>query len=104
MVAGIEIKYTKLFINNEFVDAISGRTFPTYNPSTEERIADVAEGDKEDVDKAVEAARKAFEIGSEWRSMDASARGVLMNKFAQLMKRDIDYLAVKNLLKFMTKL
>jgi retinal dehydrogenase len=96
MVANVDIKYTKLFINNEFVDAVSGRTFTTYSPSTEEKIADVAEGDKEDVDKAVEAARKAFEIGSEWRSMDASARGALMYKFAQLMKRDIDYLAVRN--------
>lgn len=47
-----------------------------------------------DVNKAVAAARKAFEIGSEWRSMDASDRGRLMNKWADLMERDRHYLAV----------
>jgi acyl-CoA reductase-like NAD-dependent aldehyde dehydrogenase len=65
----------KLFINNEFVDAVSGKVFPTYNPAAGEKIADVAAGDKADVDLAVQAARKAFELGSEWRAMDASARG-----------------------------
>jgi len=89
----VEVKYTKLFIDNEFVDAVSGKTFATHNPATEEKIADVAEGDKADVDKAVAAARRAFKIGSEWRSMDASARGVLMNKFASLLRRDVEYLA-----------
>ena len=47
----VDIHYTKLFIDNEFVDAISGKTFPTLNPSTEEVICHVAEGDKADVDK-----------------------------------------------------
>jgi hypothetical protein len=68
-----------LFINNEFVDAVSGKVFPTYSPAAEEKIADVAEADKADVDLAVCAARKAFEIGSEWRSMDASARGMTVS-------------------------
>jgi hypothetical protein len=44
---------TKLFINNEFVDAISGKTFPTINPATEEVICEVQEAGAEDVDKAV---------------------------------------------------
>ena len=110
--AGIEIKFTKvfknvclnkilnfviadqLFINNEFVDSSSGETFSTISPSTEEKIADVSLASNNDVDKAVEAARKAFELGSEWRSMDASARGALIYKFAQLIRRDLDYLAV----------
>ena len=52
------------------------------------------EANAEDVDIAVAAARKAFEIDSEWRSMDPSARGALMNKLAQLMRRDEEYLAV----------
>ena len=84
----------KLFINNEFVNSASGKTFPTYNPATEEVIAQVQEGDKEDIDKAVKAASEAFKIGSEWRSMDASARGQLIHKLGQLMRRDADYLAV----------
>ena len=52
-----EVKYTQLFINNEWVDAESGRTFETLNPATGEVIAKVQEGDKADVDKAVKAAR-----------------------------------------------
>ena len=53
----------------------------------------MAEGDKADVDKAVEAAQRAFAFGSEWRTMDASKRGVLMHKLADLMVRDRDYIA-----------
>ena len=60
-----EIKFTRLFINNEFVDAISGKTFATVDPSDETEIAQIAEADKTDIDEAVRAARKAFEIGIE---------------------------------------
>ncbi len=52
-----EIKYTKLFINNEFVNSASGKTFPTIDPATEEVICQISEGDKADVDKAVKAAK-----------------------------------------------
>lgn len=82
-----------MFIDNEFVDALSGRTFPTYNPATEEVIAQVQEADAQDVDRAVKAARKAFALDSEWRKMDASARGQLIHQFAQLVRRDQEYLA-----------
>ncbi|KAJ7376615.1 Retinal dehydrogenase 1 [Desmophyllum pertusum] len=88
-----EIKFTKLFINNEYVDSVSGKTFPTINPVTEEKICDVAEGDKADVDKAVKAANEAFKLGSPWRTMDASQRGNLLYKVADLIERDLDYLA-----------
>lgn len=88
-----EVKFTKLFINNEFVDSVSKKTFPTLNPSTGKKIAEVAEGDKADVDLAVAAARNAFKIGSKWRTMDASARGSLIMKLASFMERDLDYLA-----------
>ena len=44
-------KYTKLFINNEWVDAVSGKTFTTYDPTNGEKICDVAEADKADIDK-----------------------------------------------------
>ena len=54
------IKYTKLFINNEFVDSESGKTFSTVNPATGEVICDLQEGDKADVDKAIKAAKAAF--------------------------------------------
>jgi acyl-CoA reductase-like NAD-dependent aldehyde dehydrogenase len=73
---------------------VSGKTFPTYNPATEEVIAQVAEANAEDVDRAVKAAREAFRLDSEWRTMDVSERGRLMFKLAELMRRDIEELAV----------
>ncbi|CAG2058258.1 unnamed protein product, partial [Timema podura] len=85
--------FFQLFINNEFVDAVSGKTFPTLNPTNAKKIVDVAEADKADVDLAVAAASQAFQRGSEWRTMDASARGKLINKLASLIERDIEYLA-----------
>jgi len=88
-----EIKYTKIFINNEFVDSVSGKTFETVNPTTEEKIADIQEGDKADIEKAVTAARKAFELDSPWRCIDSTARGMLMFKLADLLDRDRIYLA-----------
>ncbi|XP_055585639.1 aldehyde dehydrogenase X, mitochondrial [Uranotaenia lowii] len=88
-----EIKYTKLFINNQFVDSKSGKTFPTINPATGQNIVDVSEGDQADVDAAVQAAKAAFARNSSWRQMDASARGKLLNKLADLMERDINVLA-----------
>jgi len=88
-----EIKCRKLFINNEFVDSVSGKTFPSINPVTEEKICDVAEGDKADVDRAVKAATEAFKLGSPWRTMDASQRGNLLYKVADLIERDLDYIA-----------
>ncbi|MCP6645941.1 aldehyde dehydrogenase family protein, partial [Klebsiella pneumoniae] len=68
-------------------------TFPTVNPSTGEVICQVAEGSKEDVDKAVKAARAAFQLGSPWRRMDASDRGRLLYRLADLIERDRTYLA-----------
>lgn len=86
----VEIKYTKLFIDNEFVDAVSKKTFSVLNPSTEKVIVEVAEGDKADVDKAVAAAKAAIARGSEWRTMDASRRGLLINKLADLLENNLD--------------
>ena len=91
--AAPQIKYTKLFINNEFVDSISGKTFGTINPATEEVICQVSEGDKEDVKVAVKAAKEAFKLGSVWRTMDASKRGQMLGKMADLNERDYEYLA-----------
>ncbi|XP_048007606.1 aldehyde dehydrogenase 1A1-like isoform X3 [Leguminivora glycinivorella] len=87
-----EIKYTKLFINNEWVDACSGYTFPAHTPHDGSVIAEVAEGDKADIDLAVAAAKAAFHRDSKWRLLDASARGRLLSKFADLVQRDAQYL------------
>ncbi|CAH0763779.1 unnamed protein product [Diatraea saccharalis] len=88
-----EIKYTKIFINNEWVGSKSGKTFDTYNPHDGSVIAKVAEGDKDDIAAAVAAAKAAFHRNSEWRLLDASARGRLLNKFADLIERDQEYLS-----------
>jgi len=88
-----DIKHTGIFVGNEWQESASGKTFPTINPATEEKIADVQEGDKADVDRAVKAATNAFKLGSDWRKMDASYRGLLMNRLADLIERDAGYLA-----------
>jgi aldehyde dehydrogenase (NAD+) len=83
---------TKLLIDGKWRDSASGKTFQTINPATEEVIADVAEGDAADIDRAVKAARKAFDTGP-WRTMDARDRGRLLNKLADLIELHIDELA-----------
>ncbi|XP_059056629.1 aldehyde dehydrogenase 1A1-like [Achroia grisella] len=88
-----QIKYTKIFVDNEWVDSKSGKTFETYNPHDGSVIAKVAEGDKVDIDVAVRAAHRAFHRNSEWRLMDASERGRILQKFADLVERDAKYLA-----------
>uniref|UniRef100_A0A8C7V0W0 Aldehyde dehydrogenase 1 family, member A2 n=1 Tax=Oncorhynchus mykiss TaxID=8022 RepID=A0A8C7V0W0_ONCMY len=85
--------YTRIFINNEWQDSVSGKTFPVYNPASGEQICEVQEAEKADVDKAVQAARLAFTLGSVWRRMDASERGRLLAKLADLVERDSAYLA-----------
>ncbi|CAH8858554.1 unnamed protein product [Trichobilharzia szidati] len=88
-----EVKYTQLFINNEFVDSVSKKTFPTINPTNEQVICHVQEADKNDVNKAVESAKKAFQLGSKWRTMDASQRGLLLYKLADLIEKNADYIS-----------
>ncbi|MBZ5528335.1 MAG: aldehyde dehydrogenase family protein [Acidobacteriia bacterium] len=89
---GVEVRAKKLLINNEWVDSVSGKTFPTINPTTGEEICQVAEADAADVDKAVRAARAAFETGA-WRKMSGSQRGRMMYKLADLLEKHADELA-----------
>ena len=90
--AAPKVKQTKLLIGGKWRDAASGKTFETINPATEEKIADVAEGDAADIDLAVEAARKAFD-GGPWRKTDARDRGRMLNRLADLIEQNIDELA-----------
>jgi phenylacetaldehyde dehydrogenase len=82
----------KMLINGKWVAAKSGKTFPTYDPSTGEVLAKVAEGDKADIDDAVKAARAAFDNGP-WRKMTASERGKLMWKLADLLDKNVEEFA-----------
>jgi aldehyde dehydrogenase (NAD+) len=86
---------TQLLINNEWVDSVSGKTFSVVNPSNGEECARVSEGDKADVDKAVVAARHAFQA---WRNIDPAERCKLLNKAADLLERDInEFAAIESL-------
>lgn len=75
----------KLYINGQFVESQSGKTFDTYNPATGEVLATVYEADAADIDFAVKAARQAFDKGP-WSKMSASTRSRLMYKLADLME------------------
>ncbi len=83
---------TKLLINNRWVSSESGKTFATINPSTGEEICQVAEADAADVDKAVAAARAAFDQGP-WKKMRASERGRMLHRLADLIEQNADELA-----------
>ncbi|XP_050503103.1 cytosolic 10-formyltetrahydrofolate dehydrogenase [Diabrotica virgifera virgifera] len=82
----------QLFINGEFMDAEDGKTTQTVNPATEEVICDVQCASKNDVDKAVAAAKNAFENG-EWSKISARERGLMLFKLADLMQEYKEELA-----------
>ncbi len=82
----------KMLINGRWVHAQSGKTFPTYDPATGEVLAHVTEGDKADIDLAVQAARKAFEQGP-WRKMTPSNRGKIIWKLADLLESNLEEFA-----------
>ena len=85
-------KPKRLLIGGKWVAPKSGKTFETVNPSNEEVLALIAEGDKADVDEAVKAARKAFDDGR-WPSMGPHERARLMFKIAELIDAHADELA-----------
>jgi len=82
----------KMLINGKWVEAASGKTFATYNPATGEVLARVAEGDREDIHRAVTAARAAFETGR-WSQLTASERGRLIWKLADLLEENLEEFA-----------
>jgi phenylacetaldehyde dehydrogenase len=85
-------KPRKMLINGKWVDAVSGKTFSTPNPSTGEVLAHISEGDRADIDLAVKAARNAFDNGP-WRKMTASQRGRLVWKLADLLEEHTEEFA-----------
>lgn len=82
----------KLYINGEFVESASAKTFETPNPATGETLATLYEGEAEDINRAVKAARKAFDEGK-WSKMSAAQRSRLMYKLADLMEEHKEALA-----------
>jgi phenylacetaldehyde dehydrogenase len=90
--AFLKDRTNRLLIDNAWVPAVSGRTLDTVNPATGEVLASIAAGDRLDVDRAVAAARRAFESGP-WREMTGSQRARLLWKMADLMEAHLDELA-----------
>jgi aldehyde dehydrogenase (NAD+) len=82
----------RLFIGGEWTDAASGKTFDTVNPATGEVLTQVAEGGREDVDRAVAAARRTFDEGK-WSGMDARKRGKVLFAIADALEARADELA-----------
>jgi aldehyde dehydrogenase (NAD(P)+) len=84
--------FTGLFIDNEFVQAKSGKTITTVDPATEDVIAEVQAAGSEDIDLAVAAARKALK-NPDWKDLDTAQRGKLLLKLSTLAERDAHILA-----------
>ncbi len=84
--------YKQMLIDGKWQDAQSGKKFETHNPATGELLATVAEGDAEDIDLAVAAARRAFE--GPWSKAKPYERQALLLKFAELVEKHFDELAL----------
>ncbi|EJT46957.1 hypothetical protein A1Q1_04200 [Trichosporon asahii var. asahii CBS 2479] len=83
-----------MFINNEFVDSVSGARLDVYNPATGRVIGQVAQGDAADVDKAVAAARAAYEAKNRaWGFHNHAGRGELLYRLADIIERNREELA-----------
>jgi phenylacetaldehyde dehydrogenase len=91
-VASFVTRKQKLLINGKWVDAASGKTFASYNPATGEILANIAEGDREDINRAVAAARAAFETGP-WSKMPPAGRAKLIWKLADLLEKHAEEFA-----------
>jgi len=88
----MNIQKNDLLINNQFVPSSSGRYFHSINPSTGEALAQIADGTKEDAQKAIFAARKAFDQGP-WPKLSYKERGEYLNHIANLIRDNAKQLA-----------
>src|SRR5579864_5752866 len=87
-----DVKTYQMFINGEWVKGASSKTFPVYDPSTEEVIAQVPDGTAEDVNRAVAAAKTAFEEGP-WATTTAQERGRVLFRLADKIRQNLPMLA-----------
>src|SRR6202049_4596431 len=84
--------FKQMLIDGKWLDAASGKRFETRNPATGELLATVAEGDAEDIDRAVAAARRAFE--GPWGKVKPYERQLILLKLADLVERHFDELSL----------
>jgi betaine-aldehyde dehydrogenase len=87
-----EVRTYQNYVNGEWVGSASGETFPVFDPSTEEIIAQVASSNAADVDRAVKAARAAFDLGP-WGKTNAAERGRILFKLAEKIRQNTAMLA-----------
>src|SRR5262245_42263311 len=87
-----EVKTYQMYINGEWVDSKSSKIFPVYDPSTEEVIAQVPDAGPDDVNRAVAAARTAFDDGP-WASTTAQERGRVLFRLAEKIRQNLPMLA-----------
>jgi aminomuconate-semialdehyde/2-hydroxymuconate-6-semialdehyde dehydrogenase len=89
----IQVKNTKLFIDGEYVDALSGETFESINPATNERLALVANGSEADALRAIQSAKQTFDSGV-WSRMPVEDRSDILCRMADLIMENVDELAM----------
>jgi aminomuconate-semialdehyde/2-hydroxymuconate-6-semialdehyde dehydrogenase len=89
----IKIEASKLFINGEYVDSISGETFDTFNPATNQKLTTVASANEEDVERAVQVAQQTFESGI-WSKMPVEERSKILCRMSDLVMERVDELAL----------
>jgi len=94
MPAGVktEVRTYQMYINDEWVDSKSSKTFPVFDPSTEEVIAQVPDANADDVNRAVAAARAAFDEGP-WATTTAQERGRVLFRLADKVRKNLPMLA-----------
>ena len=91
-VADLGSGFGQMYVNGKWTDASSGDTYDVINPATEAVFSKIAAGAAQEVDAAVKAARAQFD-GGEWSKMPGSQRARLLNRLADLLERDKEYLA-----------
>ena len=87
-----EVRTYQMYINGEWTASKSTKTFPVYDPSTEEVIAQVPDANAEDVNRAVAAAKAAFEEGP-WASSTAQERGRVLFRLSEKIRANLPALA-----------
>lgn len=88
----VQIEDAKLFIDGKYVDSHTGETFNTFNPATNEKLAEVAKADVEDTKRAIDIAHRTFESGV-WSKMAVEERSEILCKMSDLILEKIDELA-----------
>jgi aminomuconate-semialdehyde/2-hydroxymuconate-6-semialdehyde dehydrogenase len=89
----IKVKNAKLFIDGEYVDALSGETFESINPATNEKLTLVANGSESDAKRAIQSAKTAYDSGV-WSRMPVEERSDILCKMADLIMENVDELAM----------